>query len=70
MSARTVFRLEITLGNDAMQTSEDLAHILEFTSRRVRLDGLGWIAAANKRLIADVNGNTVGHFTLTTEEEK
>lgn len=59
------FTVEIELGNDAMQTGEDLAHALrgvaakiEDCSRPVE----DWPASVRTGPIRDVNGNTVGRW--------
>ena len=52
-----IFRLEIMLGNDAVQTSEDIAEILQRVSRQVSIDD-------QTDTIRDVNGNFVGRWTF------
>lgn len=49
------FTIEIELGNDAVQTAEDVAEILRATSAQVTDIRLG-----SFRNIRDLNGNTVG----------
>lgn len=53
------FTLKIKLGNDAMQTPEDVADALEKTAHTLRR---GRVAEAT---IRDENGNTVGSWKLT-----
>jgi hypothetical protein len=53
----TEFSLEIRLGNEAMQSVDDVARMLEKIAgllRRGRVDGK----------IMDLNGNSVGHYGL------
>ncbi len=52
-----MFRLELELGNEAMDSHEDVATALEEVAGLVR-DYL------NSGTIRDINGNTVGHWTL------
>jgi hypothetical protein len=61
------FKLEIELGNAAMQTPEDVADAL----RRVAdtLAGVGFVAGAGgfgrgSQRIRDLNGNTVGDWMV------
>lgn len=51
------FTLEIELGNDAMQTSDDVAEALANVTNSL-LDGL------TSGAIRDANGNTVGKWNL------
>lgn len=65
MNAATVKRFEakIDLGNEAMQTPENVADALEnlaFALRRERL---------NSGIVRDANGQTVGSFALVEVEE-
>lgn len=60
------FRLSIELGNDDMQTPQDLAQALremaaKIESKDLREEGSG--------KILDDNGNTVGDWELDTEDE-
>jgi hypothetical protein len=48
------------MGNEAMQTADDLADALEEVSQLVR-DG------REKGPIFDLNGNTVGHYGIEKE---
>lgn len=52
------FKLEITLGNDAMQTGEDIAEALCKVGEAV-------IVGVEKSGIWDINGNRVGHWEMT-----
>lgn len=52
--------LIITLGNDAMQTGEDVAAALRTVAAKMETAGTG----ANGR-IRDTNGNTVGGWDWT-----
>lgn len=49
------FTVEIELGNDAVQTADDIANILRETADRVDRVEVGAF-----RNIRDLNGNTVG----------
>lgn len=51
------FRLEIQLGNDAMQDAQDVARALEATARRMR-------QGDESGKIMDANGNSVGRFAI------
>lgn len=61
------FALEITLGNDAMQTGEDVARRLEVTAAKIRANyGIDYIDEWNGLggYVMDANGNTVGKWTV------
>lgn len=59
------FVLEITRGNEAMQSVEDVAEALVRVSERVaKSSGL------SKGVIADLNGNTVGHWEFKTSARR
>ncbi len=47
--------ITINMGNDAMQTEDDIANPLGDLARRIELRGLG-----NPTLVKDGNGNNVG----------
>ena len=49
------FRLRIELGNEAMQTAEDVAEALRRTAKRLEMIG-------QQGPILDTNGNLVGGF--------
>lgn len=55
------FRLEITMGNDAMIDRDDIARKLSGIRDAVR--------ASDSGSIRDDNGNTVGRWEITTTEE-
>lgn len=57
------FQLNIHLGNEAVQTGEDVARLLEQVALSVEQQDYG-------RLIVDANGNTVGHWAYMGEEEE
>jgi hypothetical protein len=61
-----VFNLEITLGNEAMSTAEHLATALESAAKRVRLYD---VDDSYRKSLQDENGNRVGFFELTEEED-
>lgn len=52
------FKLTIELGNEAMQTPEDVASALQDIAERL---GYGDNAAS---IVRDVNGNTVGSYAF------
>ena len=54
------FTLEIQLGNDAVQTSADIAEILRRVSSQASI-------ADETDTIRDINGNTVGRWTFGEE---
>ena len=58
------FTLEIHLGNDAMQTADDIADRLILVAAQVRSYGL----EAQTKKISDANGNSVGFWSLDGEE--
>ena len=51
------FTLKITLGNEAMQTREDIAQALKAVIQKLN-------SGRDGGYIMDENGNTVGEFTL------
>jgi hypothetical protein len=59
------FTLTIEMGNDAVQTAEDIAGILDDTSQGIRDDGE--LISDFKFSVRDANGNTVGHWMVTDE---
>jgi len=50
------FKLEITLGNDAMQLGEDIAEVLHEAAYSIEQDD------AYQGVIVDRNGNNVGEW--------
>lgn len=56
------FHLEIEMGNEAMQTAEDLAACIRYVAGKMQDDHIP-IAG----VVRDANGNTVGHWH--TEED-
>lgn len=56
------FRLEITLGNDAMSSPEDVGPTLERIGREIRR--YGFSEPGTHAPIRDANGNTVGRWEL------
>ena len=52
---REKFTLDIDLGNDAMQTADDVAEALRRVAKRLEAD-----RDLSSGLIRDLNGNTVG----------
>lgn len=63
---RGEFTLTIRLGNDLMQSADDIADAL----RRVadRIDGGPLTDLADERVVMDRNGQRVGTYTLTLED--
>lgn len=59
------FTLDIRLGNDDVQTSDDVARILIETATEIRAaNQLAWLRSKS---ILDGNGNTVGQWMCETE---
>jgi hypothetical protein len=58
------FTLKINLGNDAMQTPEDVAEALRNAAVKVAMQG-GNFDAGDGAGIRDENGNTVGSWKVT-----
>ena len=61
------FKLEITLGNEAMRDGADIAHKLKdiaLSVEHIMHDGLRGRTDA----IRDVNGNTVGRWRVTEDK--
>jgi len=56
------FRVEITLGNEAMQTADEVRHAIE---KSLRPHGSFKLIDGDTVAIRDTNGNTVGHWTVT-----
>jgi hypothetical protein len=59
------FTLQIWIGNDAMQTSQDVADALRKVAKRLE-DGetLEQLACRTGDSVRDLNGNTVGWFKV------
>lgn len=55
------FRLEITLGNDAMQTFADIREALLLCADNL---GEGAPESGDSKRIGDLNGNTVGRWEI------
>jgi hypothetical protein len=55
-----IFRLEIALGGDALQTSDDVRALLVRVSRQVAIED-------ETDIVRDLNGNTVGRWTFSEE---
>ena len=60
--ATVVFRLQIEMGNDAMQSRDDVALALKQLARRTDFD------RNDAGKIRDANGNTVGEWGFHEEE--
>lgn len=58
MPSKTVFRIEVELGNDAMRTTRDIKHLLRDLAGKVENLANG----GEERRILDENGNTVGKW--------
>jgi hypothetical protein len=65
MESKMTFTAEITLGNDAMQTAEQLAQAIEYIANRIRA---GYDAEPIRAIITgrvrDDNGNRVGDWKI------
>ena len=61
------FKLEIELGNDAMQDRDDVGHELYRLSKR--LMGAEAFEPGDGELVRDANGNTVGKWEVTEDRE-
>jgi hypothetical protein len=60
------FKLEIELGNDAMQTFDDVLEALQ-ESHSSLADGSEPFIVGDYDLLRDVNGNTVGKWEVTKQ---
>ena len=61
------FILEITLGTEGMQTTQQLAAALEYTAKRISCcqnTYMHIIANGFQPYIRDINGNVVGHYEV------
>jgi hypothetical protein len=56
------FKLEISLGNDAMKSSEDIIGALKYVEAKLQRNSEG--------KILDLNGNSVGKWEFVEEKEK
>lgn len=54
------FTMNVTLGNDSMADADELADVLVQVSQQVRRGDIG-------NPVMDVNGNTVGEWSLSVE---
>jgi hypothetical protein len=61
-----MFKLKITLGNEAMQTPQDIASVLFVLAAKLELMNLGPVDHQNGN-IRDLNGNTVGSWSYQPE---
>lgn len=62
------FKLEIDLGNDAMQTPLDIARVLEKVARNLKVPVIAEQEESHQTLY-DSNGNAVGAWELCLPEE-
>lgn len=58
------FTLTIELGNDLMQTSEDIGAALVRYGRKF-IEGADGIDVRDSGKVQDINGNTVGEWTVS-----
>lgn len=58
------FVLTIELGNDAMQTKDDIAAVLTETAARIPRAIVGRIGVGDSAFIRDINGNRVGNWEV------
>jgi hypothetical protein len=61
------FAVKIRLGNDAVQTGPDVEEILYDLSAEVGTYDLRDITPPFTRPVTDLNGNTVGEWSITSE---
>ena len=61
MKGKTVFRIEIELGNETMRTDEDIRRALK------QVAALLPAFAGEERRVLDYNGNAVGKWGFYTE---
>lgn len=59
----SAFKLSIELGNDAMQTSQDIANALNGVAARLKDVG----TSPMHGVIRDINGNRVGEWEVDNE---
>ena len=57
-------KIEITLGNDAMTTGDDLALALELIGYKLR--SYGFVTPIEPQVILDSNGNRVGTWEVVS----
>ena len=62
------FSLTITLGNDAMQTQEDVGEALEDVAKVLMENGP--VMQADRGTVLDANGNTVGTWRFDQLQRK
>ncbi len=58
----TVFKLEVTLGNDAMRTPADIAEVLSRLSEKLKTPS----GSSLDQYLFDLNGNYVGETKTVT----
>jgi hypothetical protein len=59
------FKLEIELGNAAMQTGHDVGRALKEVAANLFTAGVGVLESAERGVIHDTNGNKVGVWRVT-----
>jgi len=66
-----VFKLEVSIGNDAMKTASDVAELLERQAQHLRTLGKVHLSDPGHfdKWLFDINGNSVGHTRLITRRD-
>lgn len=64
------FTLDINIGNDAMQSSDDLAAALRRIADQLETYPLDHLFSDGPGRIHDLNGNTVGRYWLYMSEQR
>jgi hypothetical protein len=63
-----LFKMEVELGNEAMQSGLDVAHALVRTAGRIdRAVGRDPLASGEQGVVMDANGNTVGSWEVVAD---
>ena len=65
---QTRFTLTIDLGNDAMQTGDDIARALQAVAHTVSSRYDGTTPPDDTAPIRDENGNTTGRWTIASDK--
>ncbi len=59
------FTLTINLGNEGMQTAEDVSNQLDFAAMKILHSGDIMTYSIAPGVLHDINGNVVGHYEVT-----
>lgn len=65
MDSSTTFSLTIQMGNEAMQTNDDVIEALRRAA--TVLETNGGFSRVETQALRDLNGNTVGRYGFSTE---